>query len=107
MDSPAPPPKADDTPPPRAFSQGLGTVFQFVGVLMFLGMSFVCCGSSLLSKETATHTNLTRIGWHYAGDAPDQPSYSAQRALTVCVFAGVFFGMALAGVGLGLQAEYP
>src|SRR5439155_1357481 len=36
---------------------------------------------------------------------PDQPSYSAQKALTISVFAAVFFGLALAAMGLGLQAE--
>jgi hypothetical protein len=102
MDEPTPP------PPPRAFTQGVGLVFQFVGVLLFLAMFFVCCGSSLLSKDFATRSQLTRIGW---GAAPPQspgalhqPAYSAQRALTISVFAGVFFGMALAGAGLGMQA---
>ena len=46
-----------------------------------------------------------RIGWHLAGDAPDRPSYSAQLAITLTVTSGVFFGIALAGVGLGLQAQ--
>src|SRR5436853_207767 len=91
-------------PPPRAFSQGLGVVMQVAGVLMFLAMMSVCCTSSLLNKDWATKTDLTRIGWHFAGDEPDRPSYSAQRALTICVFVGVFFGMATAGTGLGLQA---
>jgi hypothetical protein len=113
MKSPAPAPApapgsapASTPPPPRAFTQGLGQVFQVVGVLLFLAMMFVCCGSSLLSKETATHTTLTRIGWHQAGDPANRPSYSAQRAISVSLFSGVFFGIALAGVGLGMQAEY-
>lgn len=100
----SPPPPA---PPPRAFTQGLGIVFQSAGVLLFLTMSFVCCGSSLLSKDWATKSDLTRVGWgtaQPAGAAP-QPAYSAQRALTVCVFAGVVFGVALATAGLGMQAE--
>jgi hypothetical protein len=97
------------SPPPRAFTQGTGLVFQFVGVTMFLVMFFTCCGSSLLSKDWATRSNLTQIGWGRsapaAGDRdPRQPAYSAQRALTICVFAGVFFGMALAGAGLGMQS---
>src|SRR5688572_18643349 len=104
---PATPPA---TPPPRAFTQGVGLVFQFVGVLMFLVMFFICCGSSLLSKDWATRSDLTRIGWGTASpgpsspQAPPQPAYSAQRALTISVFAGVLFGMSLAGVGLGMQA---
>ena len=103
LHAPPPPP-----PPPRAFTQGVGQVFQFVGVILFLVMFFTCCGSSLLSKDWATRSQLTRIGWgesrRAAPGAPAQPAYSAQQALTISVFAGVFFGMALAGVGLGLQA---
>jgi hypothetical protein len=93
------------SPPPRAFTQGVGTVFQFVGVTLFVVMMFVCCASSLLSKDTATHTDLTRIGWHLPSDAPDRPFYSAQLATTLTVMLGVFFGIALAGLGLGLQAQ--
>ena len=72
-------------------------VFQVSGCVLFLAAMFVCCGSSLLSKEWAEHTDLTKIGW---------TNYSAQRALTICVAAGVFFGVALATVGLGMQAEH-
>jgi hypothetical protein len=98
-----------DAPPPRAFTQGVGLVFQFVGVLMFLVMFFICCGSSLLSKDWATRSELTQIGWGTASPsastgASRQPAYSAQQALTISVFAGVLFGMALAGAGLGMQS---
>lgn len=92
--------------PPRAFTQGVGTVFQVAGVMLFLAMSSVCCGSSLLSKDWATNDRLTMIGWHVAGDVPGRPTYSAQRAMTISVFAGVFFGLALATAGLGMQAQH-
>jgi hypothetical protein len=100
----APPPA--QTPPPRAFTQGVGLVFQFVGVILFLVMFFICCGSSLLSKDWATRSELTHIGWGQSAAAAEnrQPAYSAQRALTISIFAGVFFGMALAGAGLGMQS---
>jgi hypothetical protein len=102
---PQPPSDKHAPPPPRAFTQGVGLVFQFVGVVMFLVMFFTCCASSLLSKDWATRSPLTQIGWgrdEARGDVP--PVYSAQFALTISVFAGVFFGMALAGAGLGMQA---
>ena len=104
MEGPSPPPP--DSPPPRAFTQGVGLVFQFVGVTLFLVMFFICCGSSLLSKDWATRSELTHIGWGQSAAAAEtrQPAYSAQRALTISVFAGIFFGMALAGTGLGMQA---
>jgi hypothetical protein len=84
-------------PPPRAFAQGVGQVYQVVGMVLFVSLMFVCCGSSLLSKDWATRTELTKIGWG---------SYSAQRALTISLFSGVFFSLALAAAGLGLQAEH-
>src|SRR5438045_3586837 len=94
-------------PPPRAFTQGVGTVFQFVGVGLFLASMFICCGSSLLSKDTAVQAGLTEIGWHISSDPTGHPIYSIQRATTLTVLAGVLFGMAMAGLGLGLQAQRP
>ena len=97
------PPSTDS--PPRAFTQGVGTVFQFAGVTLFLTMMSVCCLSSLLSKDFASRPDRVQIGWHFPGDPPDAPSYSYARAMTLSIAFGVFFGMAMAGVGLGLQAE--
>ena len=96
-------PPAAPQAPPRAFTQGVGQIYQIVGVLLFLAMMFVCCASSLLSKDWATRTQLTQIGW---GGTPAAPTYSAQKALTISLFAGVFFGLALAAIGLGFQAEH-
>jgi predicted membrane channel-forming protein YqfA (hemolysin III family) len=92
-------------PPPRAFAQGVGTVFQFVGVIFFLCSMFLCCGTSFLGKQTAMRSDLAKVGWHLAGDRADAPAYSAQRASAACMMAAVFFGLALAGIGLGLQAQ--
>jgi hypothetical protein len=100
-----PPATVSPPPPPRAFSQGVGLIFQIIGGTLFLCSSLICCGSGLLSKDYATRSNLTHIGWHFSGDAPDEPSYSAQKALTISIFAAIFFGLALAAIGLGLQAE--
>jgi hypothetical protein len=82
--------------PPGAFTQGVGTVYQFTGVIVFLAFFFVCCFSSLLSKDTATQMTPTHVNWH---------GYTAQRAITICMPVGALLGMALAGVGLGLQAQ--
>lgn len=95
------PPSAPTTPP-RAFTQGVGTVFQFVGVLMFMASMFVCCGSSLISKDAAQRHDLMQRGWTLGQDGP---VYSAQRAMSLSVTLAVFFGLALAGIGLGLQAQ--
>jgi hypothetical protein len=98
---PSPPP---DTPPPRAFTQGVGTVYQCVGVTLFVASMLVCCGSSLISKNVAERRDLMAVGWTV--DLPAGPFfYSAQRAVTVSVLLAVFFGIALAGIGLGLQAQ--
>jgi len=101
MEPTAPPPTLPDAPPPRAFTQGVGTVYQFVGVLLFLLMMSVCCGSGLMSMQTAKREDLASIGWHVAG--PDSPLYSAQKAISVALFVSIALGIALAAVGLGLQ----
>jgi len=92
-------------PPPRAFAQGVGTLFQFVGVSLFILMMFICCGSALLSKDKAESKDFTQIGWHLPGDPPNQPTFSAQKAIAIAVPTGVFLGLALATLGLGLQSE--
>jgi hypothetical protein len=92
-------------PPPRAFTQGVGTVFQFTGVTLFIAMMFICCGSALISKDKAESKDFTSIGWHLPSDPPDQPTFSAQRAIAIAVPVGVLLGLALATLGLGLQAE--
>ena len=91
-------------PPPRAYSQVGGLLFQVVGVLVFLSTVFVWGTSSLLTNEWAARPELTQIGWHRAGDATTRPSYSARRALTLSVYAGILLGAALVGIGMALQA---
>ena len=107
MDEPTPPrpdPANPADPPPRAFTQGVGTLFQFFGVTLFLVSMFVCCGSSLISKSVAERRDLMAVGWSLP--LPGGPHlYSAQRAITVSLLVAVFCGIALAGLGLGLQAQ--
>lgn len=105
---PAPPQPPDiptaAKPPPRAFTQGVGSVYQVFGVTLFLVSMSVCCGSSLISKNVAERRDLMAVGWNLP--LPGGPYfYSAQRAITVSVLLAVFFGIALAGLGLGLQAQ--
>jgi len=68
-------------------------------------MMFVCCGSALLSKDTAERTDLMKVSWKTTLPGGRNITYAAPRALTLCVTCGVFFGLALAGLGLGLQAQ--
>ena len=106
------PPGVAGPPPPRAFTQGVGTVFQFSGVLLFLAMMLVCCGSSFLSKNVAQRKDWEAVGWGRYTDAADpakpvaRAADSANRATTLAVTVGCFLGIALAGLGLGLQAQY-
>src|SRR3954467_712099 len=107
MESPEPdkqPPPPPASGPPRAFTQGVGTVFQFAGGILFIALSLTCCGSGLLLKATAERQDLTHIGWHLPGDDPNGPSYSAQRATSTALVGGIGFALAVAGLGLGLQA---
>lgn len=97
------PSQTGQTPPPRAFTQGVGTVFQVGGAGMFLLMMAVCCGSGLLSKDTATRVDLEQIGWHVPW--PGWPMYSAQRAMSVALTVAIGLGVAAASFGLGMQAQ--
>jgi hypothetical protein len=72
---------------------------------MFLASMFICCGSALVSKDKAEASDYSRRGWHLPGDPVDAPSISEQRMVAVAVPAGVFFGLAVASLGLGLQAQ--
>src|SRR4051812_5830065 len=92
--------------PPRAFTQGVGTVFQFAGVTLFLVLMFVCCASGLLSPRTAIRKDLSNVGWPYSVEAGTTAAYSVPKAMTVSLAFGVFSGIALAGLGLGLQATH-
>jgi hypothetical protein len=98
-------------PPPRAFTQGVGTVFQAAGVVLFVAFLFVCCGSGLLSKNVAERQDWAAVGWGRYVDrsGPAGPvtrvRYPASRAAAVAVAVGVFLGLAAAGFGLGLQAQ--
>src|SRR5687768_17123976 len=101
MAEPIPQPVA---PPPRAFSQGVGTLFQTVGGLVFLAFTFFCCGSALTSKEWATNPARDKVGWGAAHNSA-RPLYSAREWTTATVAGGVILGLAAAGLGLGLQAD--
>jgi hypothetical protein len=90
--------------PPRAFSQGVGTLFQTVGGLIFLVFTFFCCGSALTSKEWATHPGREKIGWGAVAGS-DRAIYSTKDWMTATVAGGVILGLAAAGLGLGLQAD--
>jgi hypothetical protein len=92
--------------PPRAFTQGVGTVFQFAGVTLFFVLMFVCCASGLLSPRTAIRKDLSNIGWPHDVTPDSTAAYSVPKAMTVALAFGVFCGIALAGLGLGLQATH-
>ena len=81
MEAPAndPAPAAPGNGPPRAFTQGVGTVFQFAGVLLFVAFLFVCCASSFLSKDVAERKDWEGIGWGQWTDTSD-PTHPVQRA---------------------------
>jgi hypothetical protein len=97
-----PVPDAGTPPPPRAFSQGAGTVFQTTGVTLFLVFTFVCCGSALRSKKWATRPDREHAGWK---SPAGRMLYSEKDWITATVFGGVLLGLGVAGVGLGLQAD--
>ena len=78
-------------------------MLQITGMSLFIVSMVICCGSSLISKEIATRTPLTQMGWGFGGE---EIVYSAQQAVTISLIAAIFFGLGLAGAGLGLQAQH-
>lgn len=94
-------PQEKPTPPPRAFTQGVGTVFQLTGVTMFLIFFFGCCFSALRSKEWGTAAWRGEVGLR---GASGKIIYSERQLLMLLVSGAVVFGLALAGIGLGMQA---
>src|SRR5213078_4175185 len=88
-------PSSPSPPPARAFTQGVGTVFQFVGVTVFLGLMFVCCASGLLSPRTAIRKDLSNVGWPHNVEPGSTADYSVPRGMTVSLAFGVFCGIAL------------
>jgi hypothetical protein len=82
-------------PPPHAFTQGVGTVFQFVGVILFLISMTICCGSGLFSKTSSGSQPFSEVGWK---------NYDVQRAVICSLMGSIVLGIALSTIGLGLQA---
>jgi hypothetical protein len=66
---------------------------------------FVCCGSALLSKNVVARADLAQVGWSLPLPGGARAFYSGQQATTISVTLAVVFGIALAGLGLGLQAQ--
>lgn len=96
-------PSNNPTPPPRAFTQGVGTVYQLAGVLLFGVMMSVCCGSAFFSLDVASRPELAQIGWFADGDGP---RYSAQKATSVALAVAIGLGVTVASLGLGLQTMH-
>ncbi len=104
-DAPPTPPLLPAPPPPGAFPQGVGTVFQIVGVTLFLINFFVCCTGNWLFNGNATLARLGSSGWGTSDGA--KPIYSAQRAISLAAPVAVVAALAIAVAGLGLQARKP
>jgi hypothetical protein len=100
------PPATPAAPPPRAFTQGVGTVYQFAGGALFMVMMFICCISGLFDRDWAIRPERAQVGWHLPWDERGEPTFSATMSITAWVFGGILFGLAIAGLGLGMQAEH-
>lgn len=95
--------------PPRAFAQGVGVVLQGLGVALFLSN---CC---LCSLAGLWDTNLTSVeAREVMARDPElitQPgSYlrdPGRAAAAVTLLAATVGGLALAALGLGMQADRP
>lgn len=97
--------------PPRAFAQGTGVLLQTVGTLLFLSTCCVCSSSFLWDPVPAQSVTLERARQQM--QEPRSPRWSlgqlrrepAKAGLAIMVMAMTVGGLALASLGLGLQAD--
>jgi hypothetical protein len=82
----------------------VGTVFQGMGVAFFAIGMLVCCMGSLFGSDAIRH-DLSGNGWRLPGDPPHKPTYNVPVAMAASVAMVCLLGIALAGAGLGLQAQ--
>lgn len=106
--APPPPPGSPATPPPRAFAQGTGVLLQTVGMILFFCSCCICALTptwderitSPMEIEQAIRDN--RPGVHSIRAALSSPARAGYVFTVTCSTLG---GLALAGFGLGLQAD--
>lgn len=84
-------------PPPRAFAQGVGILFQTVGCLLFLSTCCVCSSSFLWDPIPGAH--------EAPADFTETVSDPARRGLFTTIMSVSAGGAALAAFGLGLQSD--
>ena len=98
----------DTKPPPRAFAQGTGVLFQVIGFIMFLTSCCVCSsiGSWEIPSRGATIENLVKNeeGVITLSKMFDHPG--ATGIMLTAMFATVG-GLTLTVFGLGLQSDKP
>jgi len=102
----------EQTPPPRAFSQGVGLLMQTVGVIMFLTTCCICGTSGLWDPARPPQEAIDQVPTdlqtpHVVSplgldDMLEQPAKAGLMLLVVTMSVG---GLAMAGFGLGLQAQ--
>lgn len=98
-----------DQPPPRAFAQGTGILLQILGMALFLSTCCVCSFAGawdpvlsrpeilrLLEEESSVGVGVRGLF--------EQPAKAGVMLMVMFMTIG---GLALAGFGLGLQAERP
>jgi hypothetical protein len=102
-----PPPPPPHSPPPRAFAQGTGWLLQTVGILLFAANCCVCSMTGLWDPVASRSDIIHQI------DSGRQLGMTVQRLFEnpakagymLTVVASTVGGLAMAVLGLGLQAD--
>ncbi len=108
-EAPPHPPLPQEPQPPRAFAQGVGVLLQTVGMVLFLSTCCVCsvAGAWDPTMDRAEVLNLIQtdqpVGVTLLG-LLDQPGRAGVMLTVMFTTVG---GLAMAGFGLGLQAQKP
>ena len=97
-----------DAPQPRAFAHGVGLVLQTVGVVLFLSSCCICASARMWERPPTQSEVIDQLAAdptladRSLRDWLDDPT---RTSVMLTVMFSTVGGLAMAGFGLGLQAE--
>jgi hypothetical protein len=103
----SPPPPPDSPPPPRAFAQGTGWLLQTLGILLFAANCCVCGMTGLWDPVASRSDIIHQIDSGRPLGMTVQRLFEdpAKAGYMLTVVIGTVGGLAMAVLGLGLQAD--
>jgi len=102
-------PDTGKAPPPRAFAQGTGILLQTTGMILFFSTCCICSLTGMWDPVLPRHEVFEQLQQKQPigvtlVDLLQQPAKAGVMLMAMFMTVG---GLAMAGFGLGLQAERP